>query len=55
MQDLLKEDKFKEACQVLCQIVNKKAPDWVEIGYIWTYALLKRNIVYLKVVIDLIQ
>ena len=44
-----------EACEVICQIINKKKPDWNEISHIWCYALLQKNIVYLKVIIDLIQ
>jgi len=43
-----------EACEVICQIINKKKPDWNEISHIWCYALLQKNIVYLKVIIDLI-
>ncbi|KRW99001.1 P-loop containing nucleoside triphosphate hydrolase [Pseudocohnilembus persalinus] len=55
MQDYLKEDKFMEACQELCKIVNKKNAEWNEINSIWCYAILKKNIVYLKCILDIIQ
>lgn len=31
MQELLKKDAFLEACEVLCQILMKKKPDWNEV------------------------
>jgi hypothetical protein len=31
MQEFLKKDSFLEACEVLCQIVMKKKPDWNEV------------------------
>ncbi len=37
MQDFLKEDKFMDACNVLCQIINKKGADWNEVNYDFFY------------------
>ncbi|EAS07442.2 AAA domain protein (macronuclear) [Tetrahymena thermophila SB210] len=54
MQENLKQDKYFEACQVLVQILSKKSPEWNEINHIWSYALLSKDIVYVKVLIDLI-
>lgn len=31
MQDLLKADKFLDACEVFCEILSKKKPDWNEV------------------------
>lgn len=54
MQEYLKEDKFMEACQELCKIVNKKPAEWNELNSIWCYAVLKKNVVYLKCILDII-
>ncbi|KAL4464082.1 hypothetical protein ABPG74_006019 [Tetrahymena malaccensis] len=54
MQENLKQDKYFEACQVLVQILSKKSPEWNEINHIWSYALLSKDIIYVKVLIDLI-
>jgi len=39
----------------MCQINALKSPDWNEVNYLWSWALLKKNIVFLKCIIDLIQ
>jgi hypothetical protein len=33
MQECLKRDRFVDACEILCQIVMKKSPDWNEVLY----------------------
>ena len=41
MQDLLKADKFLDACEVFCEILAKKKPDWNEV--IIFYSLTSSN------------
>lgn len=55
MQDFLKADKFLDACEVFCEILSKKAPDWNELAFIWNYAIMKKNFSYVKAIIDMIQ
>lgn len=55
MQEDLRDDNFVSAVQSFCQILNNKVPDWNEIAQIWSYAVLNRNIQYIKAILDLIQ
>jgi len=55
MQDLLKVDKFLDACEAFCEILAKKKPDWNELAFIWSYAIMKKDFSYVKAIIDMIQ
>jgi hypothetical protein len=55
MQDALKDDNFVEACQFFCQIICNKSPEWNEVAQIWGYAIHKKDIKYIRIILDLIQ
>ena len=39
MQEFLKKESFLEACEVLCQIVMKKKPEWNEVSSFFNFCL----------------
>jgi hypothetical protein len=54
MHHNLREDNFIEACQAFCQIICNKSPDWNEVSQIWSHAILKKELKYARVILDLL-
>lgn len=54
MHHNLREDNFIEACQAFCQIICNKSPDWNEVSQIWSHAILKKELKFARVILDLL-
>lgn len=55
MLESLNEDNFIEACKYFCQIICNKQPEWNEVAQIWSYAIFKKDIKFISIILDLIQ
>lgn len=55
MQEALKDESIIDACQHFCQIICNKSPEWNEVAQIWGFAVSKRDIKFVRVILDLIQ
>lgn len=54
MHHNLRENNFIEACQAFCQIICNKSPDWNEVSQIWSHAILKKELKFARVILDLL-
>lgn len=54
IQTSLAEDKFDDACMHFAKIKKLKNHEWFEVCGLWTYIVKKRNIKYVKFVLELI-
>jgi hypothetical protein len=51
----IKEGKFEECCGYLEEIIKLKNLEWIEFANIWNYSLEKKNIRYIRKLIDIIS
>jgi hypothetical protein len=51
----IKDGKFEECCGYLKEIIKLKKLEWIEFANIWNYSLEKKNIRYIRKLIDIIS